>query len=247
MSDLKRVCNTNDCWQSRPSSRAGAVTPASAMKSQPTAGGATAKRQAGGSANHTSSAGTNTASKRPRTATVSGSNSQQQPAVSYLRPTHTGSSTFSSCASVAGGPVTPCPPSIGGYASGRNQNLVQTQEATSASGLPRLNAIRDLGSSSRLPLKAQHTGLRDAHTNASGLYSGIGLGYRTQTANSVSLFSPPAMAGLQNRATTMPGKASFRPRPSVASIATTTSSQGSSTSWAGMRIASSTTSIDSGC
>ena len=233
--------------QSRPPSRAGAATPSSAIKAQPTGGSATAKRQAGASANQASTVAPSTASKRPRTATVSAGTSVQPLPASYQRPIHTGSSTFSAASSLAGGPVTPCPTSFGGHASARNQSLLQTQASTSSSGLPRMNAVRDLGASSRLPLKAQHTGHTNAHTNASGLYSGIGLGHRTQTAGSTSLFSPPALAALQNRPSAMPGKASFRPRPSIASIATTTSSQGSLTSWAGMRVASSTTSVDSGC
>lgn len=159
---------------------------------------------------------------------------------------YTGNSIASASSSMMGGPVTPCPPSFGQNNPERTHSLVPSQ-ASLSSGLPRSNAVRELGSSSRLPLKAQHTGAATVHSNAGQSYAGLGLGHRANASGTASLFSPPALASLQNRQQAVASKPSFRPRPSIASVATTASSQGSSTSWAGLRMASSATSVDSGC
>lgn len=233
---------TQAILQARPPSRTGAPASASAVKSQKTGTDST-KRQAGTSTQSHPPGGLASTSKRPRTATQSKGSASNSHQAMYQRPMHTGGSTLS-LASIPTGPVTPCPLSLNaGHAAARN--LVLTN-ASHEAGMSRGVDGRDMGLS-RLPLNAQQSGIFHPKQGLQDMYGGLGKGQRGPEPASISLFSPPAAASLPGRQMGRVPKASFRPRPSIASVTTNASSQGSMTSWAGLRIASSATSIDSGC
>ncbi|CAA3032878.1 Hypothetical predicted protein, partial [Olea europaea subsp. europaea] len=224
--------------------------PASALKPQYTGTAPPLKRQMTGTSQPSSNGSApSTAAKRSRTNTLSSiSSTHTQSAAPYQRSMHTGMSVVSTSSSMLGGPVTPCPSSMA-QSSARTHELMlgPTSSYSSSSNVPRTNASHSLGpSSSRLPLKAQHTSAANGQAN-SGMYHGLGLQRQPASGPTASsLFSPQALSSMQQQQQqlqTQAKKPSFRPRPSIASVSTATSSMVSSSSW-GVRTASSATSVD---
>lgn len=204
------------------------------------------------------SVGPPTTVKRARTNTITSSTSTSNSTMHrapapFQRPMHTGASVMSTCSSLMGVPVTPCPPpGLQAQAASSMQPGGQAATSTPAvDGVPRMDAFSNLErqAASRLPLKANYISMING-TGNSGAYSGIGLQRPPLSGPTPSsLFSPQALSSMQQQqqhTAKAGGRPSFRPRPSLASVGTATSSFASSSSW-GLRTVSSATSVDSRC
>lgn len=246
--------------QQRPKALASSTSSASSNPTAPSL-----KRQMTGTAQASSSlsrsiasAGPPTTVKRARTNTITSSTSTSNSTMHrvpapYQRPMHTGASVMSTCSSLMGVPATPCPPpAMQAHAASSMQPGGQPATSTPAvDGIPRMDAFSNLERqpASRLPLKTNYISMINGAGNSSA-YSGIGLKRPPLTGPTPSsLFSPQALSSMQQQQQPVAkagGRPSFRPRPSLASVGTATSSFASSSSW-GLRTVSSATSVDSRC